>query len=358
MEDSLSLSKFMNILFSLYMFIEVSCSGSVYEELNSHGLPMGLLPKGVRNFSIDGEGKFEVYLDQACNAKFENQLHYDEYVSGKLSFGQIGGLIGISAQELFLWFPVKGIRVDIPSSGIIYFDVGVVFKQFSLSLFENPPDCFAVRDSDDDHAKFNEDIIFKDNAFVPYNDVHFTESANQSDKLLLDKNNQTHWVLSKMKQGIINIIDAFPTGAGASGSSKFQAFEYGGLCGPLSGARSDLGIDKLVIMLAMAIDFSTRLTLESPELSIRRAFWHEQFAANFFATKRIDQFPRYWSSVMELCGDHLSKKRHCNQILAETNEIPLHIHANSRSPTLTLRAGTLLAFSLAFAHPKLYSRSA
>ncbi|KAK7817634.1 hypothetical protein CFP56_042601, partial [Quercus suber] len=84
------------------------------------------------------------YLDQACNAKFESQLHYDRNISGTLSFGQIAGLSGVSAQELFLWFPVKGIRVDIPSSGLIYFDVGVVFKQFSLSLFETPPDCMEL----------------------------------------------------------------------------------------------------------------------------------------------------------------------------------------------------------------------
>lgn len=30
--------------------------------------------------------------------------------------------------------------MDILSSGLIYFDVGVVYKQLSLSLFENPPD--------------------------------------------------------------------------------------------------------------------------------------------------------------------------------------------------------------------------
>ena len=83
-------------------------------------------------------------MDQACNAKFESQLHYDRNVSGTLSFGQIARLSGVSAQELFLWFLVKGIHVDIPSSGLIYFDVGVVFKQFSLSLFEMPPDCMEL----------------------------------------------------------------------------------------------------------------------------------------------------------------------------------------------------------------------
>ncbi|KAL2239650.1 UNVERIFIED_CONTAM: hypothetical protein Sindi_0606200 [Sesamum indicum] len=117
---------------------------SIYEVLKVHGLPMGLLPKGVKNFSLDNSGKFEVHLDQACNAKFENELHYDRNVSGTISYGKIDGLSGISAQDLFLWFPVIEIRVDIPSSGLIYFNVGVVSKQFSLSSFETPRDCLAV----------------------------------------------------------------------------------------------------------------------------------------------------------------------------------------------------------------------
>nr|CAN74376.1 hypothetical protein VITISV_016695 [Vitis vinifera] len=138
--SSLLLSSFASLTSS-----STSASLSIYEVLRSHGLPMGLLPKGVTDFIIDDNGRFEVYLDQACNAKFESELHYDRNVSGSLSYGQIGELSGISAQELFLWFPVKGIRVDVPSSGLIYFDVGVVFKQFSLSLFETPPNCKAVR---------------------------------------------------------------------------------------------------------------------------------------------------------------------------------------------------------------------
>lgn len=104
---------------------------------------MGLLPKGVTNFTFDDSGRFEVHLDRACNSKFENEFHYDRYVSGKLTYGQIDGVSGISAQDLFMWFTVKEIRVDIPSSGLIYFDVGVVHKQFSLSSFDTPRDCLA-----------------------------------------------------------------------------------------------------------------------------------------------------------------------------------------------------------------------
>ena len=46
---------------------------SIYDVLKAHGLPIGLLPKGVKEFKIDETGRFEVHLDQACNAKFESE---------------------------------------------------------------------------------------------------------------------------------------------------------------------------------------------------------------------------------------------------------------------------------------------
>lgn len=139
------LPQFLITLFSaISISTHVCYSSSVYEVLRSNGLPMGLLPNGVNDFRLDGDGKFIAYLDRECNAKYESELHYDRNVSGFLSYGQIANLSGISAQDLFLWFPVKEIRVDVPSSGLIYFDVGVVYKQFSLSMFETPRDCTEV----------------------------------------------------------------------------------------------------------------------------------------------------------------------------------------------------------------------
>lgn len=135
---------FLLLLCSIFAVLSTAES-SIYEVLESHGLPRGLLPKGVKNFTLDNSGKFVVHLDQACNAKFENEFHYDRNVSGTISYGQIHALSGIEAQDLFLWFPVKDIRVDIPSSGLIYFNVGVVSKQFSLSSFETPRDCTVVQ---------------------------------------------------------------------------------------------------------------------------------------------------------------------------------------------------------------------
>lgn len=124
---------------------------------------MGLLPKGVSNFSLDNSGKFQVHLDRACNAKFENEIHYDMDVSGILRYGRIDELSGISAQDLFLWFPVIEIRVDVPSSGLIYFNVSVVSKQFSLSSFEIPRDCLAAPPPDLQKGKRIVDAVSKVN---------------------------------------------------------------------------------------------------------------------------------------------------------------------------------------------------
>ncbi|PPS14902.1 hypothetical protein GOBAR_AA05679 [Gossypium barbadense] len=115
----------------VFIFAAVSCEkDSIYDILKAHGLPMGLLPKGISRFDIDDTGRFE-----------------------------IGALSGIAAQELFLWFPVKGIGVDVPSSGLIYFDVGVVVKQLPLSMFETPKDCMAVGDFESGDSIPDDDLL-------------------------------------------------------------------------------------------------------------------------------------------------------------------------------------------------------
>ncbi|KAG8489539.1 hypothetical protein CXB51_017764 [Gossypium anomalum] len=138
-------SIFLHVIFIFFALVNGE-QETIYDILKAHGLPTGLLPKGITRFVYDETGRFEVQLDQACNAMFECQFRYDRNVSGTLKYGQIGALSGISSQELFLWFQVKGIWVDVPSSGLIYFDVGVVSKQFSLSWFETPRDCMAIQD--------------------------------------------------------------------------------------------------------------------------------------------------------------------------------------------------------------------
>ncbi|XP_010453797.1 PREDICTED: uncharacterized protein LOC104735667 [Camelina sativa] len=134
-------------LFASILFLQISSlpDPSFYDYLRESNLPAGIVPKGVTNFSIDvNTGRFTVALPVPCDAKFENQFHFDNNISGVLSDGRIGNLSGVTQKELFLWFAVKGIHVDPESSGLIHFDVGVADKQLSLSLFESPRDCTAA----------------------------------------------------------------------------------------------------------------------------------------------------------------------------------------------------------------------
>ncbi|XP_078169865.1 uncharacterized protein LOC144564191 isoform X2 [Carex rostrata] len=115
---------------------------SVYDALQSHGLPRGLLPRGIESFTVNSStGRFEATIEPPCTATFYSDIHYNRTITGTLSYGEITSISGISALELFIWFPVLEIRVDVPSSGLICFDVGVVYKRYPLSLFELPPLC-------------------------------------------------------------------------------------------------------------------------------------------------------------------------------------------------------------------------
>ncbi|XP_066310542.1 uncharacterized protein At5g01610-like [Miscanthus floridulus] len=112
------------------------------EVLRAHQLPGGLLPAGITAFRHDAAtGRFEAQLEAPCTARFEVGLRYNATVTGVISPGQIAAISGVDAQDLFMWFPVHDIKVDIPSSGVIYFNVGVVKKHLPLAVFDAPPAC-------------------------------------------------------------------------------------------------------------------------------------------------------------------------------------------------------------------------
>ncbi|XP_031132093.1 uncharacterized protein LOC116033487 [Ipomoea triloba] len=114
----------------------------IHELLRSRGLPAGLFPKNaVEYYDLDEDGRLEVFFEGPCVAKYETRVMFERVVRANLSYGGMTGLEGLSQEELFLWLPVKGIKVYDPSSGLILFDIGVACKELSLSLFEDPPIC-------------------------------------------------------------------------------------------------------------------------------------------------------------------------------------------------------------------------
>lgn len=114
---------------------------SVYDDLTDYGLPIGLLPDSVINYSLSADGKFTVELEEPCYAKFQEQVYYNKKIEGELVAGAILNLNGIQAKQLFLWLPVTGIHVDPESPAYIYFEVGALSKKLSIALFDAPPTC-------------------------------------------------------------------------------------------------------------------------------------------------------------------------------------------------------------------------
>ncbi|CAH9138875.1 unnamed protein product [Cuscuta epithymum] len=133
-----------SLLLFLLLAIPGGClSAAVHDLLRSYGLPGGLLPKQVSNYSLSETGLLEVFLEGPCLTKFDTMARYDSVVRANLTHGGLGGVQGFSQEELFVWLPVKGVVVHDPASGLIFLDIGLAHKHLSLSLFEDPPDCNA-----------------------------------------------------------------------------------------------------------------------------------------------------------------------------------------------------------------------
>ncbi|KAK4857731.1 hypothetical protein QYF36_005287 [Acer negundo] len=130
------------VFFSLLLTITTSYTTSIIELLKSQGLPGGLFPRNIKSYDYDElTGRLEVHLESPCLTMYEieNRVYFEKVVRANLTYGGLIGLEGLSQEELFLWFPVKGIIVNDP--GLILIDIGFAHKQLSLSLFEDPPVC-------------------------------------------------------------------------------------------------------------------------------------------------------------------------------------------------------------------------
>ncbi|KAK4737166.1 hypothetical protein R3W88_000863 [Solanum pinnatisectum] len=126
---------------SLSLNLPANPNTTVYEVLTKFNLPRGLLPSSVKSYSLSDDGTFEVLLEKPCYVEFEYLVYYAEKVTGKLSLGSITDLEGIEVKRFLLWLNVNEIRVDLPSSGSIYFQVGFINKKLGIKQFETPRSC-------------------------------------------------------------------------------------------------------------------------------------------------------------------------------------------------------------------------
>ncbi|PNT52026.1 hypothetical protein POPTR_001G008400v4 [Populus trichocarpa] len=102
-------------LLSLILFFSLSKTTlsqdpprSVFEILPKFGLPSGLLPNTVKSYSLSDDD-----------------------------------LKGIQVQKFFLWLDVDEIKVDLPPSDSIYFQVGWINKKLDADQFKTVHSCRA-----------------------------------------------------------------------------------------------------------------------------------------------------------------------------------------------------------------------
>lgn len=129
------------LLLLLLLSPSLSSKKDVYEILTKYSLPQGLLPSSVKSYSLSDDGTFEVVLEKPCYVEFDYLVYYAEKVSGKLSIGSITDLAGIQVKRFFVWLNVNEIRVDLPKSDSIYFQVGFINKKLDIKQFETVHDC-------------------------------------------------------------------------------------------------------------------------------------------------------------------------------------------------------------------------
>ncbi|KAJ0021569.1 uncharacterized protein LOC116139423 [Pistacia vera] len=133
-------------LFLLFSLLKPSLSQSsnpptVYELLPKYGLPQGLLPATVSSYTLNDDGSFVVELPSTCYIQFDYLVYYDNTITGKLSYGAITHLKGIQVQRFLFWFDVDEIKVDLPPSDSIYFQVGLINKKLDVGQFKTVHSC-------------------------------------------------------------------------------------------------------------------------------------------------------------------------------------------------------------------------
>ncbi|PKA54567.1 hypothetical protein AXF42_Ash000402 [Apostasia shenzhenica] len=145
MESPITLKSILGslLIFSLLVVsseTQSSNSVTVYEMLEKFNFPKGILPEGVQNYSLRTDGGFDVYLSGVCEFKVPGNylLRYKKKISGKVQFGSLKNLNGVSVKILFLWFGIS--EVD-RSGDDLRFYVGPFSSSFSVSSFGLSPQC-------------------------------------------------------------------------------------------------------------------------------------------------------------------------------------------------------------------------
>ncbi|KAK4357238.1 hypothetical protein RND71_022848 [Anisodus tanguticus] len=127
---------------------------SAYEVLQRYDFPMGILPKGVKDYELNTKtGEFSAYLNSTCSFKLENsyQLNYKPVIKGVVSKGKLRKLSGVSVKVLLVWVNIIEVR---RRGDNLEFSVGLASANFLIENFEECPQCGCGLDCVDEDNNF------------------------------------------------------------------------------------------------------------------------------------------------------------------------------------------------------------
>ncbi|KAH7661859.1 At5g01610-like protein [Dioscorea alata] len=128
-----------SLLLLLFLF-STSSASTFYEILTDYGLPQGLFPDAVKEYSLSSDGDFVVELYKPCYVLFTDLFHYEKTITGKLEYGQISNLSGIQVKKSFVWLGIDGIVAG-PDGRALEFTVGFLSEKRPVGLFAEIPHC-------------------------------------------------------------------------------------------------------------------------------------------------------------------------------------------------------------------------
>ncbi|KAJ4782916.1 hypothetical protein LUZ62_067173 [Rhynchospora pubera] len=112
-----------------------SGNATIYDLLPLYGLPPGIFPDTVTSFSLSQAGALSVNLSGPCQVEFDYLVSFDATITAVLRYGVLDCLKGIQARRFLIWFDIDRIKVDLPLTNYIYFDVGWITRKLGVDQF-------------------------------------------------------------------------------------------------------------------------------------------------------------------------------------------------------------------------------
>ena len=119
---------------------ESTANKNIHELLPKYGLPVGLLPGNVVNYTLSADGEVTVELSSPCYIQFSLLAYYDKIFKGKVSYGRISDISGIQGRKFFVWASINNMNLNV-DDGTIQFNDGILSEKLPVSEFNKVRPC-------------------------------------------------------------------------------------------------------------------------------------------------------------------------------------------------------------------------